>query len=109
MAVLEVSDHEFEDKLKENRNLVVKYYASWCGSCRLFAPKFRRMSEEEGFKHVVFLDIDAENNPMARKMAKVETLPHFAVFKDGELLDAGSTSKEESVRTMLEKLHSDEN
>lgn len=104
MAVLEVRDDEFEDTLKENRNVVVKYYASWCGTCRLFAPKFRRLSEDEKYAHVKFLDVDAERNPNARKRANVENLPTFAVFHDGELVESSSTSKEDAVKELIEKL-----
>lgn len=104
MAVIDVKDSEFEDILKETRNIVVKYYATWCGTCRLFSPKFRRMSEEEQYKDIKFLDINAEENPIARKMAHVENLPQFAVFKDGKLLESESTSKESRVRELIDGL-----
>ena len=55
---------------------------------------------------VTFLDVNAELNPEARKMANVDNLPFFAVFKNGELVEGMATAKEENVVNMLEKLSS---
>ncbi|MFP4089125.1 MAG: thioredoxin family protein [Cyclobacteriaceae bacterium] len=106
MAVELVSDTEFKEKLDQNEKVVVKYYADWCGSCRLFKPKYRRLSEDERFADVTFLDVNAEKNPEARKLAGVSNLPYFAVFKKGELLEGVASSKEEAVVDLIQKLNS---
>jgi thiol-disulfide isomerase/thioredoxin len=104
MAVLLTNDADFQRLLQENEKVVVKYFADWCGSCKLFAPKFRRMSENEAFQGVAFLDVNAEENPEARKMAGVTNLPYFAVFKNGELVSADFTAKEEGVAKLIEQI-----
>lgn len=104
MAVISADDSNFATQLKENDKVIVKYYADWCGSCRLFAPKFRRLSDDERFTGVTFLDVNAEKSPEARKAAGVDNLPFIAVFKNGELVEGSSTSKEDYVVGLLEKL-----
>lgn len=104
MAVQIATDATFQDLLKTNENVIVKYYADWCGSCKLFSPKFRRMSENEANTGLLFLDVNAEENPESRKLANVDNLPFFATFKNGQLVDASATSKEEKVAEMIEKL-----
>ena len=104
MAVEILDDSTFKEALKGNKKTVVKYYAGWCGSCRLFAPKFKRLSNDDRFADVTFIDVDAEKNPEARKLAGVSNLPFFATFKGDQLIDATPTSKEEQVVEMLEKL-----
>lgn len=104
MAVENVTDTEFEQILAQKEGVVVKYYADWCGSCKLFAPKFRRLSNEERFEGLHFLDVNAEENEAARKKAGVDNLPFFAVFKNGELVEGSATSKEEVVVAMIEKV-----
>ncbi|MFA0963908.1 thioredoxin family protein [Roseivirga sp. BDSF3-8] len=104
MAVEVVTDENFSTALNDNEKVVVKYFADWCGSCRLFAPKFRRLSEDDRFKGVTFLDINAEKNPESRKKGEVSNLPTFAVFKNGELVESVSTSKEDAVVELIEKL-----
>jgi thiol-disulfide isomerase/thioredoxin len=105
MSVLKTTDSEFKTLLAENEKVVVKYYADWCGSCRLFTPKFNRLSDDERFKDIVFLDVNAEQNAEARKMAGVSNLPFFAVFKNGNLIEGATTSKEEYLVEMLQKLN----
>jgi thioredoxin-like negative regulator of GroEL len=102
--VLDATDQNFQTLLKDNSKVVVKYYADWCGSCRLFKPKFKRISEEARFSEVKFLDVNAEESPEARKIANVNNLPYFAVFKDGRLVDGFSTNKEEAVVELIEKI-----
>lgn len=104
MSVIEANDTNFKQFLSDNQKVIVKYYADWCGSCRLFAPKFKKMAEDIRFQDVVFLDVNSEHNEEARKMAGVDNLPFFAVFKNGSLIEAKATSKEERVVEMIEKL-----
>ena len=104
MAVQVVTDEEFQTTIDSNQKVIVKYYADWCGSCKLFAPKYRRLSDDERFGDVMFLDTNAENNPFARKFANVDNLPFFAVIKNGELVSGAATSREETVVGLLEKL-----
>ncbi len=104
MAVEDVTSSNLEEVLKNNEKVVVKYYADWCGSCKLFAPKFRRLSNDERFEGVAFLDINAEVNQEARKKAGVDNLPFFATFKNGELIEGSATSKEDVVVEMIEKI-----
>ena len=48
--------------------------------------------------------VNAEHNPGARKMANVDTLPFFAIFRNGVLVEAKSTTKEDDFIALLEKL-----
>lgn len=104
MAVELVTDQDFTSKIEGNPKVVVKYFADWCGSCRLFAPKFKRLSADERFEGITFLDVNAEHNPEARKLANVTNLPTFAIFKDGQLVEAITANKEEAVVELIEKL-----
>lgn len=104
MAVIQATDNDFKEILSSNEKVVVKYYADWCGNCRLFSPKFKRMSDDEHFTNIAFLDVNAETSPEARKMAGVTNLPFFAVFKNGQLVDTVAASKEEAVRDLVHKL-----
>jgi thioredoxin 1 len=99
-----LNDEAFQHALTTHEHVVVKYFANWCGTCRLFAPKYKKLSEKGEYNNVHFIDINAEENPIARKMAKVSNLPFFATFKNGELVKAEATSKEEAVENMIIEL-----
>ena len=103
MSVLTSEDNKFSADIQSGK-VVVKYYADWCGSCRLFSPKFKRMSDDEAFANIAFVDVNAETSPEARKLASVTNLPYFAIFKNGQFVDAVAASKEEAVRELIHKL-----
>ena len=103
MAVIKADDSNFESLLAENPNAIVKYYASWCGSCRLIAPKFKRLSEENA--DIGFIEVDAENSPESRKKAGVNNLPFFAIFKNSKLVEGDAGAKEEFILSLIGKLN----
>lgn len=98
------NDQNFSELLGSNEKVVVKYFANWCGTCRLFAPKYKKMSDREEFKDVLFLDVNAEESPETRKIAGVSNLPFFAVFKNGQLVASDTTAKEEGVEKLIQQL-----
>lgn len=104
MEVQVATDENFKNTIDSNERVAVKYFADWCGSCKLIAPKYKRLAGDERYGDVQFLEINAENNENARKMAGVDNLPYFAIFKNGKLVDGSATSKVEKVEELLNKL-----
>lgn len=102
--VHKITDETFAAELASHENVVIKFYADWCGSCRLFAPKFTRLSKDHNFETIRFLEVNAEENPEIRKVANVNNLPYFATFKNGQLVQGETTSKEEFLVKMLDQL-----
>lgn len=98
------ADNDFETLLNNNSKVVVKFFADWCGSCKLFAPKFKRHSNDEANSDILFLEVNAEENEKARKMGGVDNLPYLASFKNGVLLEGTATSKEEYLQKMIDDL-----
>jgi len=101
MSVAQLTDSNYSETLKDSV-AVVKFYADWCGSCRLFAPKFKRIAESESLNSVGFYESNAEENPTFRKTAEVTNLPYFAVYKNGEFQGGISTAKEEALVEFIE-------
>lgn len=104
MSVIESLDKDFSKVITKNESVVVKYYANWCGTCKLFSPKYKRLSNDDRFSSIAFLDVNAEDNPIARRMGGVDNLPFFAVFKDGKLVEGVATNKEEKLVEMLQSI-----
>ena len=104
MSVQNITQEDFNAVISSHNKVVVKYYAEWCGACKMVAPKFKRLSGDERFDGVTFTEVNAEQNEAARKAGGVNNLPFFAVFKNGELIEGSATSKEDYIVSMINKL-----
>ena len=102
MAVTLATDENYAQLLKDHDLVVVKYFADWCGMCKMFAPKYKRISSEEGYSDVLFLEVNAEHSPEARKAGGVTNLPFLASFKGGALVEGSAASKEDYLRKIID-------
>ena len=98
------TDADFESLLQDNNRVIVKYFADWCGSCKLFSPKYKRHSNDEANADILFLEVNAEENEVARKAGGVDNLPFLVSFKNGKLREGTATSKEEYLQKMIDEL-----
>lgn len=101
MAVEDLTDDNFQSKLREADMAVVDFYAGWCGPCMLFKPKFARLSEE--YPHVKFFVCDGERAPESRKTVTIENLPFFGLYRRGKQVGGFTTTKEAGFRELLEE------
>ena len=86
-ATVTVTDENFEREVGEAKGLVlVDFWASWCGPCRMIAPAVEQLAREyEGRVKVGKLDVDA--NPATAARFNVRSLPSLLLFRDGERID----------------------
>ena len=90
------SEANFEDEvLKSDIPVLVDFWATWCGPCRMIAPIIDQLSTELAGKiKVGKVDVDA-NNGLAATYG-VRTIPTLLIIKDGEIMDTmvGASSKD---------------
>jgi thiol-disulfide isomerase/thioredoxin len=99
---LELTDDSLSQYLSAHKKVMVQYAASWCGNCRIMKPKFKKLAAEN--EDVAFLIVDAEKFPTSRKFAKVDNLPTFAAFENGELVEQVQTNKAENLIDLFAKI-----
>ncbi|MDL1913391.1 MAG: thioredoxin family protein [Bergeyella sp.] len=91
----EIAEDNLKSLVEKNGKVVVQYGASWCGNCRIMKPKFKKLALEN--PDIPFYYVDAEKFPESRKLAQVDNLPTFAVFKNKKLAGQIQTNKQESL------------
>lgn len=99
----ELTEDALQQIVADNDKVVVQYGATWCGNCRIMKPKFKKLAAENDA--IPFLYVDAEKLPESRKLAKVDNLPTFAIFKNGELVNQVQSNQAESLTNLFNELN----
>jgi len=86
MATVALNKDSFEDTVESNDVVLVDFWASWCGPCRMFAPIFEAASEEHS--DVVFAKVDTEAEQELATRFGIMSIPTLMVFRDNVLLYA---------------------
>jgi len=102
--LLELEQDNLKEIIAENQNVVVQYSATWCGNCRIMKPKFKKEALEN--EEITFVLADAERFPESRKLAKVDNLPTFATFVDGQFKNQVQTNKYDILKDLISEITS---
>ena len=81
---VDVSDASFQnDVLASNTPVLVDFWATWCGPCKMVAPVLEEIATERAEQLTVAkLDVDA--NPETARDFQVVSIPTMILFKDGQ-------------------------
>ena len=76
---------EYMDKLlKDNKIVVLDFYASWCAPCLKMMPTIDKLKEEMKGK-VVFEKVDSDANKALVSEYKIDEIPTFLIYKNGKM------------------------
>ena len=104
-SVISITDNEFETEvLQADQPVLVYFWASWCGPCRLVSPSVDWAAKTYGDRLKV-IKMEVDPNPATVKQYRVEGVPKLFLFKDGEVIESyeGAIGKQK-LESMLETL-----
>ena len=95
---------EFDTCLKEagDRLVVVDFYATWCGPCKMISPRVEAFSNE--YTNVVFLKVDVDQNEDTAADCEISAMPTFLFFKNGAKKETVVGADERKLKAKIEEL-----
>jgi len=99
-GVLILTDKNFDNTIK-NGIVMVDFYATWCGPCKILAPIIEEIAEEANGK-VKICKLDTDRCPVASYKYNIKYLPTVIIFKNGnpEYRVMGLQDKETLVKAL---------
>nr|CAD2173335.1 unnamed protein product [Meloidogyne enterolobii] len=80
--------------------VVIDFFATWCGPCRLMTPKFNKLADE--FADPIYVGIDVDEHEHIAANYEINVMPTFVFFKDGKKLTVIEGNNYEELRKTIE-------
>lgn len=82
-----INDDSFKaEVLEASTPVLVDFFATWCGPCKMMGPVLEKLSDKYEGK-IAFAKIDVDENPDSAAEYNVRSIPFMVLFKDGQVVD----------------------
>jgi thioredoxin 1 len=87
MKILHLTDANFKKEVLESEmTVLVDFWATWCGPCKMIAPIIEDLANEYEGK-IKFGKLDVDDNPKTATLYGIMSIPSLIFFKKGKVID----------------------
>lgn len=103
ISITEINSKEqLDDLIESGLDVVVKFWATWCGPCAKYAPHFQKASERS---EAIFASVDIDTAPWAMVDYGIQSVPTTKLFRNGEFdRDIAKTPANQTVLKLLAEI-----
>ena len=81
--------------------VVIDFFATWCGPCKMIAPKIEELSKE--MPNIIFLKVDVDECEDISEQYEVESMPTFVFIKGGKVLETFAGANYDKLKSTIQK------
>ena len=86
------TSENFNEVINGDLPVLVDFWATWCGPCRMIAPFVEQLADEYEGK-VVFMKVNVDEQPELCEKYRVSSIPNLVLFKDGDVVDQSAGAR----------------
>ncbi len=95
MAEIILNQNNFKETVNKNEKVLVDFWASWCGPCKMIAPHIEKIAEER--QDITVGKVNVDDCPALAAEYNIVSIPTLLIFENGEVSNTliGYRTKEE--------------
>ena len=85
MSLIHVTKENFAEVKASDKPVLLDFFATWCGPCRMISPFIEQIAEEH--PEYVIAKIDVDEEPELAQQFGIQSIPTLVVIKNGEVVN----------------------
>ena len=88
MGVQVISSYDqFKEVIKGDKPVVIDFWATWCGPCKMIGPIFEKISETPAGEKLSFYKVDVDEQAQIASDVGIRAMPTFVFYRNGEKVE----------------------